>query len=408
MAVRRHQALLAISMLSRIGVGMISLFVLVHGLGAADYGFLVTVIAASTIGSLLTDFGFGTQAMRDVAEAPERAGAIMTDCLRIKGVLTAVASIVAIGVLTTMNLTSELFWSSVMLFASVMALSFGDLMVVSLRGIGRYDVETRVVLIGAVFFSLVVGAVAIWSPGLWQLSAALLVARIGQAVIAFIGVSRLTPLGTGSHANLAEAWRFVRSSSPLALDTALTVLAQQIDVILVTLVLGLEASAIYQVASRLAMYFLLPAQVLAGSYIPRLAAERSAGRGTAVELAIQREFAICGLVLGLAFVAAPWAAGWLLPAGFNIPLALTIPLSIFITLRYLATAYGVILMVRRRTDLRLIGQAVSLSALLVTMPVGLASMGVVAAPWSMSLAAACTMTAYFAFWVHIRREVIAA
>lgn len=404
MVVRRQQALLAVSMLSRVGVGIVSVFVLVHGLGATDYGFLVTVIAASTIAALLADFGFGAQAMRDIAEAPERAGAIMTDCLRVKGALTALASVMAIVVLAGMNLSTEIFWSSIMLFASVMTLSFGDLAVVSLRGIGRYEVETRAVLLGAVFFALVVGATAVWSPGLLSLSAALLVARIGQTIIALASVAALTRLGVGSHASLGEAWRFVKESSPLALDTVLTVLVQQIDVILVTVILGLEAAALYQVASRLASYCLLPAQVLAGSYIPRLAAARRSGQGMGLELEMQREFAIVGLILGAAFLATPLLAAPLLPTGFDISLGLTIPLAIFIALRFAASAPGIILTVRRQSGVRLMGHVVGLGALLASLPFGLMQIGVVAAPWSMALAAMCTLSTYLVFLVSIRRH----
>jgi len=391
-------------MLSRIGVGVVSLFVLAHGLGASDYGFVATVVATSTIGALLTDFGFSTQAMRDIAEAPDRAGQIMTDCLRIKGVLTVAATLICLVMLLTMRLSPALFWSSIMLFASVMVLSFGDLAVVSLRGIGRYEEEAIAVLAGAVLFAVVVATTALLAPGLWQLSLALLVSRLGQTCIAFLAVARKAPLGRGSHASLSEAWRFVRSSSPLALDTILTVLAQQVDVIFVSAILGLTASAAYQVASRLAMYFLLPAQVLAGSYIPRLAAERASGGADRLERRMQREFGFVGVALGAAFLLAPLIAGRLLPKGFEIPLSFSIALSAFIALRYMAAAFGVVLMVRRRTDQRLIGQAVGFVAMLITMPIGLKTIGVEAAPWSIAFASACAMAMYLFYWAKINRS----
>lgn len=397
---RRQQFALMISMLCRIGVGLASILVLAHGLNHSDYGFVVTVLAWSAIAALLTDFGFGVQALRDIGANPERAGIIMTECLRVKLILSGLVTFFAGFLLLLLDVSGSLLLASLMLYISLMATSFGDLLSVALRGIGRYDIEAWASLSGATFFVIVITLTAILNPGLLSLSASVLLGRLGQLVVLGISMNRyvrLSPLIGKSDRNLL---RFVVHSSPLALDTVLTVLTQQVDVILVGSLLGLEAAASYQVVSRTAMYFLLPAQVLAGVYIPRLAADVRGGRRCSIkmEMDMQREFAIVGGFMALTFLVIPVLIGKILPPDFLVSPEIVVALAGFIFLRFSASASGSILVARKRIDYRLIGQFFGFGVLIFAMPFGLLTIGLTAAPLALAASSFVTFFSYVWFW----------
>lgn len=103
----RDKLFLAVTLVCRIGVGIASLLVLARGLGPANYGFMATVLAYSSIASLVTDFGFGIQALRDIGAQPDRAGELIAACIRVKNLLVATATIIAVGALYSLNLSTE-------------------------------------------------------------------------------------------------------------------------------------------------------------------------------------------------------------------------------------------------------------------------------------------------------------
>ena len=248
----RNKIFLAIAMLARIGTGFVSLFVLARALGPTDYGFVATVFAYSSIAALLTDFGFSVQALRDIGAEPGRAGELIAACIRVKNLLVGAATIAALVALALVGLDAHLFWASLLLFGSIMVLSYGDLAMVALRGIGRYDTETYAVVAGTVSFVVVVGGAAMLSPDILSIAVALLVARLVQTVIAFIAVRRHVVLANCIFGPLLDIIRFARTSSALAIDSILTTVSGQLDVIFVSALLGLEAAGVYQVAARVA------------------------------------------------------------------------------------------------------------------------------------------------------------
>lgn len=392
----RHKVLLAISLLSKIGTGMVSLFVLARGLGPTDYGFVATVFAYASIAALFTDFGFSVQALRDIGAQPGKAGELIAACVRVKNLLVLIITIVAAVVLFLLDLGPHLLAASLLLYGSIMVNSYGDLVVVALRGIGKYAAETASSILGTIVFVVVVGGTALTWPDILPIAIALFVARLLQTAIAFITVSRFTLLGNCLHGSLLDLLRFMRTSSGLALDSFLTTVSAQVDVAIVSGMLGLTAAGMYQVGSRIGGYMLMPSQILAGVSLPKLSSEYRSGlpaaAGTARRLSL--EMAAVGVLLGaLLIVSGPviplllgneFALSWTMWAGFGV----------FVALRYVAAAFGIVLVAQRRVVARLVGQSATLLVLGISLPISLLLAGVEAAPWAMALAAATSALAY--------------
>ena len=383
-------------MLARIGTGFVSLFVLARGLGPADYGFVATVFAYASIAALLTDFGFSVQALRDIGAEPERAGELIAACIRVKNLLVGIATVAAVITLSVLGLDPHLFWSSILLYASIIVLSYGDLALVALRGIGRYDTETYAVVAGTVIFVAIVGGTALTWPDILPVATALLGARIVQTLLSFLAVRRHIRLANCLYGPLLDIIGFAKSSSALALDSVLTTVSAQLDVIFVSAILGLEAAGVYQVAGRVAGYFLLPAQVLAGVFLPKLAAERGKGiwPPSPLKLRMQLEFSAVGALSAIGILIISQFSVQMFGAQYDTPIFIWAGFAAFIFMRYFAATFGSVLIAENLTRYRILGQAVGLVFILLAMPIVLMTAGLLWAPWVMVGSATLTSIVY--------------
>ena len=370
---------------------------------------MATVLAYASILALITDFGFGIQALRDIGAEPGRAGELIAACFRVKNLLVTLATLLAVAVLLSLNLPPQLFTASVMLYGSIMLMSYGDLAIMALRGIGRYDVETYAVFIGAGLFVVIVSGTALVKPELLPLSAALLVARAAQMVVSFAAVMRFVNLGNCVFGRVGDIMRFARQSSGLALDTVLTVVPGQLDIIFVSSLLGFHAAGTYQVASRLANYVLIPLQVLAQIYLPRLSAAIRSNRATArkLERLMVLEFSGIGLGLGLAFaIIAPILTPIAFSRDYFVPLEVWVAFAILFFVKSFAAALGVALAARHGVIYRVIGQAAGVTVIVLGLRVFLPIFGMVAAPATLIAGTALAVAIYFWGLISIKHQMV--
>lgn len=392
---RRQKFLLALSLLARIGTGLVSLMVLARGLGPADYGFIATVFAYSSIAVLLTDFGFSVQALRDIGAEPDRAGEIIAACIRVKSLLALGMTILAVATLLLLDIDMSLRLAGLLLYGSLMIMSYGDLAMVALRGVGRYDVEAGAVISGSVLYIVIVAGVALAMPAILPVAMAIAAARLLQTALCFAVLRRHIVVGNCLFGPLFETVRFLRTSSALALDSVLTSASAQIDTILVSAVLGLEAAGIYQVVVRVAGYAVLPIQVLAGVYTPRLSHQHLRGSDDGLSLRMRGEFAGVGGLAG-AFMALgmPVLAPWLFGAKFVVPNSVWLAFGLLILLRFFIAAFGIVLTARRAVWHRVAGQAAGMATIILAMPMGLMPLGIIAAPLVSMAAVLVTLAVY--------------
>jgi len=388
----RRKAFLALSLLLRMASGLASLLLLARGLGPADYGFVVTIFAYGAIAALLTDFGAPIRLLRDVGAEPQRAGELVAMCLRIKTALLLVASVTLAIALLWLRPGLPALEAGVLLYASILVLSYGDVALVGLRAQGHAGLEAGVVLAGTLAFVAAL-ALTTFSGDMLLVAAAILAARLMQAVLAFLVLRRLVRLGP------CLKWptrNELRAGSGLALDTVLTALSGQIDLVLVSAVLGFEASGLYQVAARTAAYALLPSQVLANAYTPMLSRlHREAGNAASLERQMRFEFVLYGAGLGaLVAMVMPLLGPWLFGPAFDAPAALWIGFGAWVFARFAIGGLGIALVARRAVRARLVGQGLGLVVILGGFVFVAPVWGILAAPWVMVAATLATATIY--------------
>ena len=87
-------------------IPLITLPYLTRVLGVANYGLVNFAIAFNTYFQILTDYGFGLSAVREISvnrDDPERVSDIFSSVMIIKGVLTVVSFSMLLGIIMTVR-----------------------------------------------------------------------------------------------------------------------------------------------------------------------------------------------------------------------------------------------------------------------------------------------------------------
>ncbi len=385
--------MMSISTFIRMAVGLATFMVLARSLGPKDYGLMATVFAYASIASTLTDFGFGLQALRDIGADRNRAGAIIAECLRAKTTLVVLVTAVAVPLIATLNLPIDGRVAASLLFLSTIVNSYGDMVLIQWRGTGAFARETRMVIWTSGAHMVLIIAASLSGLSIVAISAVYLLSRLIYVTVAFRAVRPrnwiIGPLG--------ETYGKLRAAAPFAADGALSLVSGQVDVVLISSRLGLEAVGVYQAGSRLSQGALALAIILASVHIPRLAATLRQDRSLALrqERWMQVECVAFGLGCFVLFVVAgPFFTAHVLGSAYQDADLLWPGFATFILARFIVAALGISLVVGNVIGARVIGQVAALvlsSALLFFL---LPLFGVKAAPWFMACGTASSGLIY--------------
>ncbi|MDI1295646.1 MAG: oligosaccharide flippase family protein [bacterium] len=386
---------MAFSIISRLFVGVIVFVLLARGLGPEIFGFISTVFAYATLASLLSDFGFQTKTLRDIAADPTRGGSILNESLNVKALLMIGSAAIGFTVIATLPMPLEARISAALLTSGVLIASFGDLALVCYRATGRFADEAVIVGWTSALYVLAVGGTALLNGGVLAVSITFLLCRAIYAAAALIGVARRfpnQPFGPTSTPNLLLTFR--RSGS-WAIDSGLNFLAGQIDGLVVAHVLGLGSAGVYQAGSRFVQAALSLVAILSNIHIPALASGGSADATRRRERRMAFEFALMGAVLALAiWLGGPVITRILLGPKYGTVDNLWPGFAVFIFARYLAAAFGAALAARNQPALRIGGQIAGLSVVAGGFMLLIPHHGLSAIPYIMAAGAATSALVY--------------
>lgn len=386
---------MAFSVLSRLFVGLIVFALLARGLGPEVFGFISTVFAYATLASLLTDFGFQTKTLRDIAAEPARGGEILNESLNVKGLLIIASGGIGLTIIVMLPIPLEARLSAVLLTTGVLIASCGDLALVCYRATGRFASEAKIVGWTSALYVLAVGGTALLNGGALAVSITFLVCRTVYAAAALIGISRDFPtqrFGITSVPNIALS---LRRSGSWAIDSGLNFLSGQIDGLVVAHVLGLGPAGVYQAGSRFTQAALSLVAILSNVHIPALASCNSAIATQQRERRMALEFALMGAVLAITI----WLGGPLITRIILGPTYAAVDdlwpgFAVFVFARYLAAAFGAALAARNQPALRIGGQIAGLSVVVCGFGLLLPRHGLSATPLIMAAGAATSALVY--------------
>lgn len=237
----RDHALMGVTTAARTAVQLGTLLILARTLGPTDFGFISIVITWSTIVALVTDYGFGMRALRDIGAERERAGEIMSASLAAKTLLVLPACAILLPViLFVLDLSMAERVASVLFLLGTLASSYGDLALTVFRSIGQFQRETRIVVVTALIHFVLIGLAIVLRNDVVAIGLAFLVSRLIYAAGALRALAKIVHLAgivRNSWQVLAERFK---SSTSFAVDSGATNIFAQLDVILVNHLAGRE------------------------------------------------------------------------------------------------------------------------------------------------------------------------
>lgn len=378
-----------VATLTRMGGGLLTFILFARNLSPEPFGLIATAMAYSAFVSIVTDFGLGTSAIREAAAAPEHTREVMADVLAVKGFLTLLVGLLG-GLLLALLMPPGRLLVYALIFSGALAYSFGELMLVAARANQKFGIEVNIVLTTSIAMLLLLGGVAVLTKSATAVSVAFAVTRFGYLILV------LSALRTWIGNPFSREWRDITScikrASSYAVDSLLTSLATQIDVLLFGVFLSLHDMGIYQSGARLVQVILPFAVALSTVYLPGLVAAHAQGRdGDYVRNAERLTWEFTGLALlggaGFAFVA-PIATNLLYGKAYSALHPLWDGFAVFAALRLAASSYGIQMAALGHIKFRLLSNISAISVLFLTTLLILPSAGMAATTWLLALSAA--------------------
>jgi O-antigen/teichoic acid export membrane protein len=370
---KRNFAYTAVSVGSRLLVGLLLFLLLARLWGPELFGTFAFVFSVCALLTLLVDFGFALYLLREVSAAPEQAAWLVAASLRAKLALCGLLVLVAVVVALTLgpSLLPPLLFA--VLLAATLAMSFADFFIAPLRALGRYDLETGVVTVSNGLMFLFAGGVAWLGGGLLAVAGAMVVSRLLFALAAWVTLRRLVPSvpwrtgGDGVRHMLRRIW-------PYGLDGMLTTAWSQIDVVAVRLLFGVQAAGLYAAGQKIVLGVSALAPIVGNVMIPRLS-RQSATRApgfwrTAAKTGLL--MAVIGLFFAWPLIVLPERLALTLFGEAYAPLAALLPwFGGVLVIRYLGASFGLTLTAAGLQRRRLACQGVALLVFLALLvPVG--------------------------------------
>jgi O-antigen/teichoic acid export membrane protein len=268
---KRNFAFTAMSVGSRLLVGLLLFLLLARLWGPEQFGLFSFAFSLSALLVLVVDFGFSLYLLREVAATPERAPQLVSECYRLKLRLVAVAASASVLVMFALGRQTAPPLLAIPLLIAALLMSFSDFFVAPLRALGRFDLEAGVVTVSnAVQFALA-GSVA-WQGGTPAAVAwAMALARLFYLCLALVAVHKVIPalqlrqpLIERPHVTLRRIW-------PYGIDGMLVTAWNQLDVVAVRVLFGTQALGLYTAGQKVVLGVGALAPVVGNVMIPRLA-----------------------------------------------------------------------------------------------------------------------------------------
>lgn len=258
-----------ISIGSRLLTGL-CLFVLLARLwGPETFGLYSFVFSLVAILVLLVDFGFSGYLLREIGATPEALVPIFRDGLFAKSVLVPVCLLIAALLVASLGAATPLALVIPLLLAALL-LSFADFCIAPLRALGRYDLETKIIVsTNLAQFSAAAGVAWVGGSPI-EVAWVIVASRCVYLMVAAIGLRRAVPALTQVAPARASLKTTFRRIAPYGLDGLLTTAWSQLDVVLVRALYGAHGAGLYAAGQKLVQGACALAPVVGNVMIPRL------------------------------------------------------------------------------------------------------------------------------------------
>lgn len=381
----KNRIAMTVTVLARMGSGLLVFVLMARGLGPMTYGLVITVITYATLISFITDFGFATKTLREIAAERQHGGEILNNSLNVKIYLTSLAIMVGGIIVMLIPMPEDSRPAILMLAAAVLISAIGDLSLVGFRAMGRYTEETQLVLGTSAIHVVIIGWISFEYNDITLLAIAFLASRSLYTLFALSRSRRLFPDTRFKLKSVKKVIGIGLGAWNWAIDSGLNYLNSQLDGLVIASFFGMHIAGIYQAGGRFVFASLNMVSILANIHIPKSARDVSDPRTQLkTTLIILLEFLLFGTIFALGFLlGGPLITSLLLGPAYTAVDALWPGFACFVFIRYIAAAAGSQLAARDMPKTRMYGQLIGLLILICGFAVVLPSSGYTAAPWVM-------------------------
>ncbi len=331
----------------------------------------------------------------------------MASCMQAKCMLAICITVCALLLLASTDTRWDERPYVIFIFLAVMLNSFGDLTLITFRASGHFRREASIVTWTSLVHFGLLAAAGYLANDISYVSSAYFMSRLIYAVTSVIALRRITGANPFAWNGFGHVFGRVRDSLPFAVDSALTNVFAQLDVIIVSRVLGFEAAGVYQAGARVVQGIVPFTVALAGVHIPKLARLAKTEEPVLPRHRIQviGEFLVVGLVLGLVLILlGPIFTKVFLGPSFSEVDALWIGFAVFTTIRFLATSLGVQLVAAGQSYMRAVAIIASGATTVALYVYILPWAGVRAVPWIAAIGMAVMVATYGASLLRFIRK----
>ncbi len=341
--------------LARLGSGVVAFVLLARVWGPHTFGVFMYAFTVATLLSMIVDYGFGLQLVRDIGRNARGVNELVHRALGAKLSLTvaAIALLGAIGPLIGGEVgTLPLVW---MLFIAAVFNSFGLFFNLPLRGLNQFAREARIAVAANGVLVAGVAVLAGFHATPLAIASAFVATRFLYLWVSLGAYRNLVGKVRWTEWNARSSLISIGSGFPFGVHVALGTIYFQLDTIVVQHVLGPNAVGQYQAGVRLMMAGLVVADAVTSAYLPAVAAAWPDGP-TLPTLAKRLNFTLLA-VGGLGFASLAALGGFVVHVVYGVgfrDLAPLLPMfGVVLFLRYAGAGYGVLLTVADRQVVRM-------------------------------------------------------
>lgn len=403
MAMLRNFAALLLSTLMRVLTNMVLFVIMARLWGAESFGQFMYMISAATILTLLCEFGFTQQILKEAGTRQESTHELAGRLINGKFWLTLLTWLVAAVYLVVGGLQSHLILPFILLLASSTVLSFADFFSTFLKAKFFYKEDVKISFwANVVLFCVSMLAVYLWPEQFLPVSIVFLLARCVHLGLAVRQYRRCVSTSIQFPIHFGRALSVIRQNMAYGLDVAVGTAFANIDGLLVTHLLGYAANGVYQGAARFYQGASLLPPLFASLFLPRLARVMEHGETDKVRQLTSMMY-ISMLGLGLVILAFFWWSGPLLHLIYNDSqlrgAADLMPVfGVLVLIRFLAASQGITVTVLNGQKVRGFLFLGSLLLLILLGTLLLPLYGIAGIVFAASLAYLC-LSLCFWFWV---------
>lgn len=356
----------------RVAANLTIFVLLAKELGPSEFGVFSFWFATSTLVALATDLGTTNFLLNEIGRNRDSASSIFRRVAHLRLCLSLVVFFLA-ATFSLLFLDSRAAPLFLLMLAGAIFTSLYEMYLVPARVMSDAGSEVW----DSVWLSLVHLATIYTVAVLLEGDVMLIALSYGVARFLSLVVSFLRNRRHLKYDEPASELINYRSLIPYGVDSALTNLSSNLDVIITKILFGVASVGIYQAGARLSIGALGIAPVISSVYLPRLSYAHANGEVRSVETNLRwKMILVGGCVFGSFFLLKEWFVFSVLGAGYESVVEILSWLGLAVYFRYVAIPSGFVLTVAGKQAVRLLGNALSICVLSIVSLVASARFGV--------------------------------